>query len=369
MSCSNDVATFDSLCNPASERVIFRGVWGSHAYGTSTPESDRDTIGVFVMKQSHYLSLGEQTTQIADAGNDNRFYTLRNYFELASNANPNILDSLFLPEDCILKTSPYWQMIQAQRQIFVSRKASKTYCEYAMSQIKKARGCNKRVHNPQPEAPPTEEGFCRVLLPNSSGMPGRPLMLKDAGINLRHCHVSAVENASELYRLYDYGQNAKGVFRNGMLVCESIPKEDEKTHFIGLLLFNKNAFEKAKSDHRQYWEWRKHRNDARWRSQESGEMDYDAKNLMHTFRLLYSGLNVMKHGEPLVRFSGEKLQELMAIRAGKFTYDELLAKVGNLSDELESLRSGSKLPENADLDSINHLLLEITSKWESDHAG
>ena len=225
-------------------------------------------------------------------------------------------------------------MLQERRRIFVSRQASRTYCEYAMSQIKKARGCNKRVHNPQPAEPPTEEGFCRVLLPNASGMPGRPLTLADAGIDLKHCHVSAVENASELYRLYDYGTQAKGVSRNGMLVCESIPKEDERTRFIGLMLFNKNAFEKAKSEHRQYWDWRRHRNDARWRSQESGEMDYDAKNLMHTFRLLYSGLNIMKFGEPLIRFSGEKLRELMAIRAGKFTYDELLAKVAVLSDEL-----------------------------------
>ena len=363
-----DTIPFDSLCNTTSDRVIFRGIWGSHAYGTSTPESDRDTIGVFIVEQSHYLSIGEPVTQIADEGNDNRFYALKNYLELASNANPNILDSLFLPKDCVLESTPYWQRIQAQRRIFVSRKASKTYCEYAMSQIKKARGCNKRVHNPHPEEPPTEDGFCRVLLPNTSGMPGRPLMLKDAGINLKHCHVSAVENASELYRLYDYGQNAKGVFRNGMLVCESIPKDDEKTHFIGLLLFNKNAFEKAKSDHRQYWEWRKHRNDARWRSQESGEMDYDAKNLMHTFRLLYSGLNVMECGEPLVRFSGEKLQELMAIRAGKYTYDELLSKAKMLSDKLESLRDKSELPESADMNTVNRLLLEVTAMWEADHA-
>ncbi len=348
--------------------MIFRGVWGSHAFGTDTPQSDRDTIGVFVMEQRHYLAVGNPITQIADDGNDHRFYALKNYLELAANANPNILDSLFLPPDCVLRSTAYWQMLQAQRKIFVSRQASKSYCEYAMSQIKKAKGCNKRVHNPQPEKPPTEEGFCRILLSHASGMPARPLPLAKAGIDLKKCHVAAVENASGLYRLYDYGEQAKGVFRNGMLVCESIPKEDEKSRFIGLLLFNKNAFEKAKSEHRQYWDWRKHRNDARWRSQESGKMDYDAKNLMHTFRLLYSGLNIMKYGEPLIRFSGEKLQELRAIRAGKYTYDELLAKVAVLSGELESLRKNSTLPETADMDAVNHLLFSVTEKWESDHA-
>ncbi|MCQ2380585.1 MAG: nucleotidyltransferase domain-containing protein [Victivallaceae bacterium] len=156
--------------------------------------------------------------------------------------------------------------------------------------------------------------------------------------------------------------------RNGMLVCESIPIDDERKRFIGLLVFNKNAFEKAKSEHRQYWEWRNHRNEARWRNQESGEMDYDAKNLMHTFRLLYSGLEIMRHGEPLVRFSGERLQELMDIRAGKFSYDELLSRANALSCELGSLRESSDLPESANLDAVNGLLLAVTEKWMKENA-
>lgn len=84
-------------------------------------------------------------------------------------------------------------------------------------------------------------------------MPGRTLSLTTAGINLAEYYVAAVENSSNLFRLYYYGSNAKGVFRNGTLVCESIPYDDEKIHFRGLLLFNKDAFEHAKSQHKQYW--------------------------------------------------------------------------------------------------------------------
>ncbi len=360
--------SFQSLLDDRSKRVIFRGIWGSHAYGTNTPESDRDTIGIFVLEKARYLALKETPAQIADASSDNRFYSLRNYCELAANANPNILDSLFLPRECVLHSSPCWDMLQRQRNIFVSREASKTYCEYAFSQIKKARGCNKRVHNPQPLEAPGAEDFCRFIPMQPTGMPGRPIPLKDAGISLACCHVAAVENASELFRLYDYGDQAKGVFRNGMLVCESIPKADETSRFIGLLLFNKNAFEKAKAEHRQYWEWRGKRNENRWRTQESGELGYDAKNLMHTFRLLYSGLHIMRCGEPLVRFSGEKLQELMAIRSGRYTYDELLKKVSVLAEELERLRHGSVLPECADAARVDRLLLAITDQWEKDYA-
>ena len=112
-----DDISFEKLLSPASDRVIFRGIWGSYAYGTNTPESDRDTIGVFMMERHHYLAIGDPVRQIADTGNDNRFYTLKNYLELAANANPNILDSLFLPPDCILKTTVYWQMLQERRRI------------------------------------------------------------------------------------------------------------------------------------------------------------------------------------------------------------------------------------------------------------
>ena len=361
------ILSYDTLQNDPTERVIFRGIWGSHAFGTSTPESDLDTLGVYVLEMDSYLSLVESPVQVSDERNDNRFYSLRNFLELAANANPNILDMLYLPDDCVLKTSPYWQMIQAKRNIFFTKKVCQTYCEYAMGQIKKARGCNKRIHNPQPEEPPTPENFCFVLATSPSGMPMRPVPLKEAGISLERCHAAALENSSELYRLYDYGENAHGVFRNGMLVCESIPKVDEMKRFIGLMMFNKNAFEQAKSKHRQYWEWRRTRNEARWRSQETGLLDYDAKNLMHTFRLLYSALNIIEHGEPIVRFTGEKLQELREIRAGRFSYDELVSKAEALSERLAVLRESTQLPERADPHQVDALHLEITHNWENAH--
>ena len=361
--------SFEKLLSSEKHRVIFRGVWGSHAFGTATPESDQDTMGVFVMEKSHYLVADEAIRQFADERNDNRFYSLKNFLELAGNANPNILDLLFLPGDCILYTSKYWQILQAQRQIFISRQAGKSYCEYAIAQIKKAKGRNKFVHNPQPELPPEAENFCKFIpIKDSGAMPGRPVDLQSAGINLKEFHVSAVENSSELYRLYHYGVAAKGVFRNGMLVCESIPIEDEKSRFAGLLLFNNDAFEHAKTAHRQYWTWRRERNEARWQTQERGSLDYDAKNLMHTFRLLYSGLNIMLSGEPLVRFSGARLEELMAIRRGEFSYEKLIEKAQKLAEELESLRTRSTLPETSDRLKIGNLLLEITDMWEKDHA-
>ena len=361
--------TFERLLGNEKHRVIYRAVWGSHAFGTATPASDRDTLGVFVMEKAHYLISPEPLRQLSDERCDNRFYTLKNFLELAAGANPNILDLLFIPGDCILRTTPYWGKIAVRRELFVSRQAAKSYCEYAFAQIKKAKGCNKRVHNPAPPEPPEPEDFCRFLpLDGGGAMPGRPVALKSVGIDLKEFHVSAVENSAGLFRLYHYGPAAKGVFRNGMPVCQSIPLEDEKPRFAGLLIFNQDAFEHAKSQHRQYGEWRRNRNESRWQAQERGILDYDAKSMMHTLRLLYSGLNIMREGAPLVRFSGEKLAELLAVRRGEFSYAALIAKAEELAAELASLRENSSLPENADRREIGNLLLEITDMWEHDNA-
>ncbi len=360
--------TYESLRTDESKRLIFEGVWGSHAYGTTTPESDEDSIGVYVLNQSAYLSLCPLPEQVSDMRHDHNFYSLKNYLKLAANANPNILDSLYLPEDCILKKTEYWSYLQAHKELFISQQACQTYCEYALSQIKKAKGCNKRVHNPQPLKMPTEEDFCHVILVSSKdGLPSRPLSLDNAQINLKECHVAAVEKSSELYRLYYYGAGAKGVFRGGILTCENIPIEDETSRFVGLLIYNKNGFEQAKRAHRQYWDWIQTRNEKRWLSQESGEMDYDAKNLMHTFRLLYSGINIMETGEPIVRFSGEKLQKLMDIRHGIFTYDELLSEAERLLRRLDNLKVHSHLRERADINKVDRLLFEITTQWEKEN--
>ena len=60
---------------------------------------------------------------------------------------------------------------------------------------------------------------------------------------------------------------------------------DEAARFAGLLIYNKQAL----ADHQNYWQWRRERSEARWQQQERGELDFDAKNMMHAVRLLLSG--------------------------------------------------------------------------------
>ena len=271
---------FHELEAPDNPSVIFRGIVGSHAYGTANAASDTDVRGVFVVPSCEYVRLLPPPKQVSDERNDRTYYSLLRFCELMSEANPTTMEMLYLPADCILKTTPAFELLVKNREMFISQRAVESHLGYAVSQIKKARGCNKRVWNPWPEKPPKRDEY------------------EDAG-----------------------------------------------------------AYRHAVKEHRQYWEWRRNRNEARWMQQERGELDYDAKNMMHLTRILFSGENIVKNGEPIVRFEGKKLETLLSIRRGEWTFDEIMAHAEKIQAEIESGKG--RLPVESDKARIDALIAEV----------
>ena len=198
--------------------------------------------------------------------------------------------------------------------------------------------------------------------------PGSPAPLKKSGLESSQCHVASLEHAPNMYRLYHIGKQARGIFSDGNIVCQSISDPEEVQSFIGFFIFNKQGYESAMKDHRHYWEWQQNRNQHRWVNQELGKLDYDAKNMLHLFRLLLSANHILREGVPHVRFSGEKLDFLKNILAGHYSYNELIAMADEKVQELTLLKKKSTLPEQANLDKIDNLLRELTFSWESQYA-
>lgn len=91
--------------------IIFSSIMGSHAYGTSLPTSDTDIRGVFIQPLEDILKYG-YVEQVADDKNDIVFYELRRFMTLVTQNNPNIIEILFAPKDCIQVNTPYWQLIK-----------------------------------------------------------------------------------------------------------------------------------------------------------------------------------------------------------------------------------------------------------------
>ncbi len=345
----------DSLESADNPLVLFRGIVGSRAYGTQNANSDTDVRGIFVVPSAEYARLVQPPKQVSDERNDRTYYSLVRFCELMAEANPTTMEMLFLPDDCVLKTTPAHSMLVSHRQLFVTQKAVDSHLGYALSQIKKAKGTNKRVWNPWPKEPPQAEDYCLFL----GDAKGRAIPVKEAGIDLSRCRVARLvgNRAADMFALYDYGEAADGgVFHGGMLVEFDGAKLDPAKR-IGILIYNEQAFNSAKRQHHEYWDWRRNRNESRWIAQERGQMDYDAKNMMHLMRLLMSGESIVTTGEPIVRFEGSRLDTLLSIRRGEWAFDEIMAFADEKRGIIESGKS--HLPPDWDRAAVDALIAEV----------
>jgi len=361
------VNSLDSLRIEMPFAILFECIAGSRAYGTGVSTSDEDIRGLFALPAAKYLDLSAPADQVSDDRGNVVYYSLRRFIELLTHANPNILELLYMPEDCVRRSSPEFHTLEAHRDIFISKQCADTHAGYAMAQIKKAKGQNKWINNPKPAAPPNKEDFCFIIPweTHVQKYPARPVPLRTIGWSLKEFHAARLEHTRDIYRLYHYGTRSRGVFRGDMIVCESIPEEDEASRFAGFLLYTEHAWKQALSDHQSYWAWRRNRNEARWQQQERGELDFDAKNMMHTVRLLLSGRSLMKFGRPIVRFTGDDLALLMSIREGKLPFDEIMSIAQEILSECEQLKTTTGLPDVCDATQANALLHTITDDWEN----
>ena len=162
---------------------IFIAIVGSYSYGLDVPTSDIDLKGVYIQdldsilketrlgeaNSSHYKSqLGGGKKKNGVEDNDDKdltFYELGRYLDLLSTNNPNILELLNTPEDCIVYKHPIWDLIleEFSKIDILSKKCYYTFHNYAQQQIKKATGLNKNINNPMPKKKKTPLDFSYIL--------------------------------------------------------------------------------------------------------------------------------------------------------------------------------------------------------------
>jgi len=114
-----------------NQMIILEAISGSRGYGLDTPQSDTDIRGVFVLPENQIFGLN-YTPQVADKSNDIIFYELTRFVELLSKNNPNILELIAMPKDCILQKNPL--MNQLKPELFLSKLCRKTFVGYTNSE-------------------------------------------------------------------------------------------------------------------------------------------------------------------------------------------------------------------------------------------
>ena len=117
------------------DRVIFRCVIGSRAYGLDDDQSDTDYRGIFLPSAELHWSLYGVPEQIECHETQEHYWELQRFLVLALKANPNVLECLYTP--LVEKSTPLADELLQMRSVFLSRLVYQTYNGYVMSQFKK----------------------------------------------------------------------------------------------------------------------------------------------------------------------------------------------------------------------------------------
>ena len=118
------------------ENIIVLGLGGSYAYGTNVESSDIDIRGVAMNKVDDLL-LGNDFEQVVDVTTDTTVYSLKKIFHLLAQCNPNTIEILGLRDDQLVYTTPIWEKVRENKDIFLSRKCISTFGGYANAQLRR----------------------------------------------------------------------------------------------------------------------------------------------------------------------------------------------------------------------------------------
>ncbi len=339
--------------------IIYECISGSKAYGTDVEGSDTDIRGVFLLPQATLYSM-DYLPQVSDDRNDTVYYELGRYFELLYKNNPNMLELLATPEDKILYQHPLIKTIDPE--LFLSKKCKNTFGGYAFTQIRKARGLNKKIVNPLEKERKTILAFCYVLQGHGSVPLEKWLSKKQ--FDQKQIGLASVPHFKDVYAMF-YDKEAKLGFKGimkkpaaNMVALTSIPKGMEA---VGYLHFNKDGYQSYCKDYREYWDWVAKRNESRYQNNLEHGKNYDSKNMMHTFRLLDMAYEILSEGK--IEVARSNRSELLSIRRGEWAYDDLITKAEKMMKRVEEAYENSSLPKAPDKLKINALLADLRTKF------
>lgn len=347
--------TLDEL--KQSGQIIFECISGSRAYGLETAQSDTDIRGVFVLPKEMYYSM-DYVDQISNPSNDIVFYELTKFLSLCAKNNPNILELLYVSDDCVIYEHPIFQDIRNFP--FLSKKCKQSFANYAYTQIKKARGLEKKIVNPVEKERKGVLDFCFVYQNGKSI--GVKQFLKEKGIDQANCGLSNLAHFRGCFNIYESKEIPyRGIVKkedSNDISTSTIPKGESP---IGLLYFNKDGYSTYCKKYREYWDWVELRNQDRFNTTQAHGKNYDAKNMMHTIRLLRVAKEIAEEGKLNVKRPDREF--LLNVKQGVYEYDDLLAQAEEMKEELDRLYDNSSLPFEPDLNKVNALLVKVRSDF------
>ncbi len=331
--------------------VMTRG--GSVSYGMATPTSDLDIKGIFIPPEEYTLGfylncetinknedlelfrhlLNQDSLRYVDNGLEGSVYSLVKYLFLAAKGNPNILEVLFCEEEDVIHTSEEGEILREHRGLFLTQVVRHQYVRYAMAQLEDIKRHKSYLLNPIKNKP-TRSDF---------GLPTQPAIKKHK--------LGLIEAAIKK-------QTDRGYTRDQALKILVTYPEYEKDLSTPNFIANLNgeaAYTSAATTYtRQQLHW-ENRNAKR--AALEAKYGFDTKHTSHVVRLLKTGHEILTQGKLTVR--RPDFEELLAIRAGSWSYEEVMTWANDMVRKINYDSLDSPIPLEPDMVAINNLCVRL----------
>ena len=153
--------------------------------------------------------------------------------KLLLSSNPTVLEALFVQDDMVLYEHPIITEIKSHRDKFITKECFKPIGGYAISQIKKAQGQNKKIHwDIAKMVRKTPLDFC-FTFDNKQGSINIQEWLEENGLDQRNCGLVNIPNMPMMYGVYyDFGQHIKLAGITKEWFCDRANSEDKFIDYV-----------------------------------------------------------------------------------------------------------------------------------------
>ncbi len=310
-------------------RIILMGLGGSYAYGTNNENSDIDFRGVTLNLPSDLLGLTE-FEQYEDTNTDTVIYSFNKIVKLLLECNPNTIELLGLDDSQYLIKTELGQKLLDNRQLFLSKRAAKSFGGYASAQFRRLQNAIARDSMPQQE----KERHIYNSVKNALEDFARKNDMFDKGTI--HIYIDKSDNPeleTEIFIDAKYTHLPLRDYENMLGAMNSVVRDYDK---IG----KRN---KKKDDN--------HLN----------------KHAMHLMRLFMMAIDILEKGE-IKTHRTDDLELLRSIRRGDFqkkdkTFsDEFYAILSNYENRLNIAIKNTILPDNPDMQQVEAFVEYVNKK-------
>jgi predicted nucleotidyltransferase len=339
------------------ERTHYLTRHGSWAYGTNTPESDEDFRGIAIAPREFYFGAMHKFEQAVCNDPDLTIFEARKFVSLASQANPNVLEILFVEPSDQLQVSPLGERLLSMRELFITKRVRHTFSGYAASQMSRIKRHFSWLKHP-PAAKPERKDFG---LPEHTLVPTDHLKAAQAAIQGKLDRWSAdyLDGVEPDARIAITNRFAEHLAELQVASVDDLWPAAART--LGMsdnlieAMKRERAYEGAKREWTNYETWKKTRNPKR--AELEALHGYDTKHAMHLVRLLRMCREILTTGKVIVK--RPDAAELLEIRRGAWAYEELVEWSERQDAELQVIAAESKLPKAPDIERIDRELVAI----------